>query len=477
MFKEVLGKFGRCWRYCLQPANLIYIIIFGLLMGAVLADFFEKINAVEELLKSFGLTDMGVVERANLTKEQRDTLNAAASQVSSPHFLMLKVAFIALLLRVKLYDGLMRIYKGYEDEPVPFAPTSEVSFFIPFKYSAGLFVLSLFFLPVLFSWGQESFELVRDIVFAVFGVAILMGFVGSEGDWSVFFKPGEWLKTIENIGYGKYALIAALPPLLFLPISYLVVMPLHKSNLIAFSYGAGIVDAFNMAISTVFVGFFMASDDDPAAKFDPEMEKILAEGPSSYLIGDLQAQRDFASEMKTVDYLMNAGDSASAESIINQYTSEERDVATYFPAFRRLYDYHRSSSGSRHDYAYRRLLTAAIAGFQPAYELIRPQLARIADIYPERIDNDAIFPLAQLALRCGDNDLVLALTKNFNGRAPGHEKIAENYHLAAKAFGQRGQPAQGAALLERLIAAYPEHPKMKAFQHSLKQLQSQAAQP
>ena len=96
---------------------------------------------------------------------------------------------------------------------------------------------------------------------------------------------------------------------------------------------------------------------------------------------------------------------------------------------------------------------------------------------PARLPADWIQQLARMAIEHNDYDIVLALTRNFAQRHPGHKHILENYYCAARALDKKGQRDKSLHLLQQLIERYPDHPKIAQVRRSYELLQKQAGQP
>ena len=95
---------------------------------------------------------------------------------------------------------------------------------------------------------------------------------------------------------------------------------------------------------------------------------------------------------------------------------------------------------------------------------------------PARLPADWIQPLARMAIEHNDYDIVLALTRNFAQRHPGHKHILENYYCAARALDKKGQRDKALHLLQQLIDHYPDHPKIAQVRRSHELLQQLAGQ-
>ena len=476
-----LYKIWRALRFLFKGGNWPYLIV-ALVVFSIYS--YQELNR-EALAFQFINTKYGVGDALALSQlcAENEIKCIAVSLEKQKYMDSLSSSFgwdllrslTAFFLTCKFYDGILRIYNQQEEEPVPLGIGASLS--IPLKIVGGGLVWLLLFLPILLSLSvknQEIFLRGWYLFWFFFLPAILMCILTSE-EFMTMLRPQDWVRTVIGVGFWRYVGIVLLPFAIWLLLIMLTVKvfgPLLREPL----FTAVIVNMISITctgMGFLYIGFFMAADEEKPKELDFASQEILGEARKYHLIGNLEAQQAFASEMRTVDYLFAQQGSEQAEAILLNYVGDDYPVDVYFPAYRRLYHYYRQQRNQgRLQELLQRLQRCAADGDESSYQLIRPELEKRADIEPERIPPDLVHPLCQLALRLEDYDMVLALTRNFAQRAPEHKQIADNYHLAARALARSGRAAAAQQLLEQLLQRFPDHPRRAAFQRTLEQIRS-----
>lgn len=205
--KRPFHHLKRAVRYLVRPANLLYLGI------SVLA-----IN----LLIFYGYKD-------NDDLTIRILLAQTGSDLPPPNFaLWIGYLVVQYLCLCKLFDGMARLADGRDNEPVPFAPVTVTTAWLPCKYNIGLLLLGLALLPVALPFIYSKYPLAREIAeylltFAIwlFAAAALMNLVGENSIFSMI-NPGDWIATIRRTGIGNYALIILVQAALFFAADFLL---------------------------------------------------------------------------------------------------------------------------------------------------------------------------------------------------------------------------------------------------------------
>ena len=476
-------KFWRALRFLFKGGNWPYLLA-ALAMAIFLA---HRAAGVNDMLTHFAQTELGVRDAEHFNEIcETDTVRCVditlalqkyAQQIKEPIGWQLLAGLVSFFFTCKMYDGIMRIYNQQEDEPVPLG--IETSLAIPTMLFFGLFIWAAICFPIAHALPMPTIDFYEKVFpFLVVGFmpAILMCILVSE-EFSTMLRPQDWVRTIIGVGPLHYLAILAVPLLATFLVGLVVGLVLHATGL-GGGHLIGIIMEETLKIvatgaSFLYIRFFIAADEEKPKELDFASQEILGEARKYHLIGNLEAQQAFASEMRTVDYLFAQQGSEQAEAILLNYVGDDYPVDVYFSAYRRLYHYYRQPRNQgRLQELLQRLQRCAADGDESSYQLIRPELEKRADIEPERIPPDLVHPLCQLALRLEDYDMVLALTRNFAQRAPEHKQIADNYHLAARALARSGRAAAAQQLLEQLLQRFPDHPRRAAFQRTLEQIRS-----
>ena len=238
--------------------------------------------------------------------------------------------------------------------------------------------------------------------------------------------------------------------------------------------GMQIVVVLAVALIYMYIGYFMRADVPQELS---EAEQRALYEADTYRMDD-DTKKQFAQDLLAADTLRNEGSFDQMEALLLPYATAQHNIAQYFPAYRRLYEHY--SVHRRYDALQtleQRLIEAAAQGNERCYLLVRKAVENMALDDPARLPADWIQPLARMAIEHNDYDIVLALTRNFAQRHPGHKHILENYYCAARALDKKGQRDKSLHLLQQLIERYPDHPKIAQVRRSYELLQKQAGQP
>lgn len=448
----IIDKLLRAMRYLWRPGNILYWGMTAL--AAILLGLHElrQIQALENLILSKGLPpDASEAAIMAMVLEARQTL-------TFPWHLWLFNLLASFLLLCKSFDGIMRLSEGLEDAPVPYAPTSLVSIFLPLKYFIGILLWVIFLMPLFFLFKPGVWGVIAAIFFWFFTPAMIMNLIGNNS-LPAMLSPVAWLHTIRNVGIVNYLAILLLP-----------LLPLILAGMLAGFAGwfaqspaffiviTSLLQSYGIALLWIYCGYFMREDREEG--LSDAARAILAEADTRAM-SDAE-QQQFAQDMLAVDLLIEEGADSGIEELLRPYS--QRDIATWFPAYRRLYDYQRKRGGrDTLQNLENRLFAAAAQSDAPGnariYRHIHDSLHRVAEHAPERLEADWIQPLAQLASQHGHDDTVLRLTHRFSARHPGHKDLFANYSLAARALDRQGNTATALQLLQQLLARYPDHPR------------------
>ena len=459
-----IDKLKRAIRYLFRPGNTLYLGILAILLS--ISGFVE--HAQEQTIVRI-LTEKGLDPNCNLAEDIQcfSAIMEAGEQIPTHYGLMLLGFIIQFLFSCKMCDGIMRLSEGLEDDPVPFAPVSVIPFLTPFKYSIGLFLIGLCALPLMLL-SFKVWMVVLFLILFIFNPAMLMNLLGNDSIASMI-RPSGWIKVIQNMGPANYLAMLLVPfaVALLLGISVGIVAGVSHSAPVKIILGS-VLQAFVAGLSFIYIGYFMRADT-PQGLSEAEL-RVLHEA-DTYRMDD-DAKKQFAQDLLAADALRDEGSFGEMEALLLPYTSMQHSIAQYFPAYRRLYEHY--SVHRRYDTLQnfeQRLIEAAAQGNERCYLAVRKAVENIALDDPARLPADWVQPLARMAGEHHDYDIVLALTRNFAQRHPGHQHILDNYYLAARALDKKGNRAKAIALLEQLIKHYPDHPKIAQVRRSYELLQ------
>ena len=468
---ENLNKLKRAINYLFRPGNALYLGILAILLS--ISGFVE--HAQEQTIVRI-LTEKGLDPNCNPVEDIQcfTAIMEAGEQIPTHYGLMLLGFIIQFLFSCKMCDGIMRLSEGLEDEPVPFAPVSLVPFLTPLKYIAGSILLALATLPIAFIFGLRSWQLCLILINSLFMPAMVMNLIGNDSIFSMI-SPRAWLITINNMGIKNYLALLLFPLLVTFLLSFVFgffAALMRSEGLIII--GMPIVVVLAVALIYMYIGYFMRADVPQELS---EAEQRALYEADTYRMDD-DTKKQFAQDLLAADTLRNEGSFDQMEALLLPYATAQHNIAQYFPAYRRLYEHY--SVHRRYDALQtleQRLIEAAAQGNERCYLLVRKAVENMALDDPARLPADWIQPLARMAIEHNDYDIVLALTRNFAQRHPGHKHILENYYCAARALDKKGQRDKSLHLLQQLIERYPDHPKIAQVRRSYELLQKQAGQP
>ena len=243
----------------------------------------------------------------------------------------------------------------------------------------------------------------------------------------------------------------------------------------SFSYGMNAAEMESISAALAGHGVTPPTAEDksaaPAAAAEAAPDfSLLADADTSGM--DIGTQKTFVLALARADTLLGSNKIDAGLALLAPYADEAHDAAAYFPAYRRLYEHY--AIHRRYDTLQtleQRLTEAATQGNERCYLVVRKAVENIALDDPARLPADWIQPLARMAVEHHDYDIVLALTRNFAQRHPGHKHILDNYYCAARALDKKGERERALHLLQQLIAHYPDHPKTAQVRRTLERLQ------
>ena len=466
---ENLDKLKRAIRYLFRPGNALYLGILAIILCLEAMETLKNLNTIMEAFQAQGVDpncDPG-------TDIKCFTVMMEASKNIPANYGLTALKIIAgFLFLCKMFDGIQRISEGREDDPVPFAPVSLVPFLTPLKYIGGSILVCLITLPLALIASVQLWQFCLGLISTLFLPAMVMNLVGNDSVISMI-SPRAWLITINNMGLKNYLALLLFPLLVAFPLAFgLVILAALSGNegLILISMEIAIVLA--IALTYTYIGYFMRADA-PQGLNDAEL-RVLHEADTYHMDDD--AKKQFAQDLLAADTLQAEGSFDEMEALLLPYTSAPKNIAQYFPAWRRLYQHY--TMHRRHEALpalEQRLIEAAAQGNERCYLVVRKAVEDMALDDPARLPADWIQPLARMAVEHHDYDIVLALTRNFAQRHPGHKHILDNYYCAARALDKKGEHERALHLLQQLIEHYPDHPKTAQVRRTLERLQQAEA--
>ena len=469
--KDNFDKLLRAIRYLFKGGNLLY---WGILAVVLCINGFHDYQQAEIANKIFA--DAGVSPDCSITDPKCFDAMLDVSKATSGNigFFLLQMA-AGFLLACKMFDGIMRISEGLEEEPVPYAPVTLVPFLTPLKYLVGMIIIGIALLPLWLLGGPHAWLFPFLFVTWLFAPAMIMNLIGNDSIGSMV-SPGGWVQVIRNMGIGNYLSILLFPLITLIGIGFILGFIVgiiagitHSPMLLVFMIA--VIQAFATALTYLYIGYFMREKE--SQDLSEAEQRVLYEA-DTYRMNE-EEKKQFAQDLLAVDVLMQEGGFTEAEALLLNYTSAYRDIGQYFPAYRALYEFYQV----HHRHAElpaleQRLIEAAVHGNERCYLCVRKAVENIALDDIARLPADWIKPLARMAGEHHDYNAVLALTRNFAQRHKGHKDILENYYFAARALDKTGKRDQALHLLAQLISHYPDHPKTAQIRHSYELLQKQA---
>ena len=469
--KDNFDKLLRAIRYLFKGGNLLY---WGILAVVLCINGFHDYQQAEIANKIFA--DAGVSPDCSITDPKCFDAMLDVSKATSGNigFFLLQMA-AGFLLACKMFDGIMRISEGLEEEPVPYAPVTLVPFLTPLKYLVGMIIIGIALLPLWLLGGPHAWLFPFLFVTWLFAPAMIMNLIGNDSIGSMV-SPGGWVQVIRNMGIGNYLSILLFPLITLIGIGFILGFIVgiiagitHSPMLLVFMIA--VIQAFATALTYLYIGYFMREKE--SQDLSEAEQRVLYEADTYRM--DEEEKKQFAQDLLAVDVLMQEGGFTEAEALLLNYTSAYRDIGQYFPAYRALYEFYQVHH--RHEELpglEQRLIEAAVHGNERCYLCVRKAVENIALDDIARLPADWIKPLARMAGEHHDYNAVLALTRNFAQRHKGHKDILENYYFAARALDKTGNRDQALHLLAQLISHYPDHPKTAQIRHSYELLQKQA---
>ena len=469
--KDNFDKLLRAIRYLFKGGTLLY---WGILAVVLCINGFHDYQQAEIANKIFA--DAGVSPDCSITDPKCFDAMLDVSKATSGNigFFLLQMA-AGFLLACKMFDGIMRISEGLEEEPVPYAPVTLVPFLTPLKYLVGMIIIGIALLPLWLLGGPHAWLFPFLFVTWLFAPAMIMNLIGNDSIGSMV-SPGGWVQVIRNMGIGNYLSILLFPLITLIGIGFILGFIVgiiagitHSPMLLVFMIA--VIQAFATALTYLYIGYFMREKE--SQDLSEAEQRVLYEADTYRM--DEEEKKQFAQDLLAVDVLMQEGGFTEAEALLLNYTSAYRDIGQYFPAYRALYEFYQV----HHRHAElpaleQRLIEAAVHGNERCYLCVRKAVENIALDDIARLPADWIKPLARMAGEHHDYNAVLALTRNFAQRHKGHKDILENYYFAARALDKTGNRDQALHLLAQLISHYPDHPKTAQIRHSYELLQKQA---
>ena len=467
---ENLNKLKRAIRFLFRPGNALYWGILAVVLCLEGLETLKHLHTMKEIFQAHG-----VALDCDLNEVRCFTAMMETSKAIPANYGMIALKIIAgFLFLCKMFDGILRLSEGLEDEPVPFAPVSLVPFLTPLKYIAGSILLALATLPIAFLFGLKRWQLCLIHTNSLFMPAMVMNLVGNDSILSMI-SPRAWLITINNMGLKNYLALLFFPFLVAFSLAFLLgILAALARNDGLIIIGMEIVAVLAAALVYMYIGYFMRADVPQGLS---EAEQRALYEADTYRMDD-DTKKQFAQDLLAADTLRDEGGFDQMEALLLPYATAQHNIAQYFPAYRRLYEHY--TVHRRYDALQsleQRLIEAAAQGNERCYLLVRKAVENMALDDPARLPADWIQPLVRMAIEHNDYDIVLALTRNFAQRHPGHKHILENYYCAARALDKKGQRDKSLHLLQQLIDHYPDHPKIAQVRRSYELLQKQAGQP
>ena len=469
--KDNFDKLLRAIRYLFKGGNLLYWVLLAVVL--CIADYYKYQDALawQKIYADMGLSlDCNAFDPACF-----DASLKASKAVPTRFGIFLLQMAAGFLLACKMFDGIMRISEGLEEEPVPYAPVTLVPFLTPLKYLVGMIIIGIALLPLWLLGGPHAWLYPFLLVTWFFAPAMIMNLIGNDSIGSMI-SPGGWVQVIRNMGIGNYLSILLFPLITLIGIGFvlgfivgIIAGITHSPMLVVLMIA--VIQAFATALTYLYIGYFMREKESQGLS---EAEQRVLYEADTYRM-DEEEKKQFAQDLLAVDVLMQEGGFREAETLLLNYTSMHRDIGQYFPAYRILYEFYQV----HHRYEElpaleQRLIEAAVHGNERCYLCVRKAVENIALDDIARLPADWIKPLARMAGEHHDYNAVLALTRNFAQRHKGHKDILENYYFAARALDKTGKRDQALHLLAQLISHYPDHPKTAQIRHSYELLQKQA---
>ena len=471
--KDNFDKLLRAIRYLFKGGNLLYWVLLALILCI---NGFHDYQQTEISNKIFA--DAGLSPDCSITDPKCFDAVLEANEATSGNFGFLLLQFaVGFLLTCKMFDGIMRISEGLEEEPVPYAPVTLIPFLTPLKYAIGIIIIAIALLPLWLLGGPYVWAVPFMFISWFFAPAMIMNLVGNDSIGSMI-DPRGWIQVIRNMGIGNYLSILLFPLVVLIGAGVvlgflvgIIAYAINAPTLVVFM--VAVIQAFATALTYTYIGYFMR-DERPQGLSEAE-QRVLYEA-DTYRMDD-EEKKQFAQDLLAIDVLMQEGGFEQAEALLRNYTNAHRDIGQYFPAYRILYEYYQV----HHRYEElpaleQRLIEAAVHGNERCYLCVRKAVENIALDDIARLPADWIKPLARMAGEHHDYNTVLALTRNFAQRHKGHKDILDNYYAAARALDKTGKREQALHLLAQLISHYPDHPKTAQIRHSYELLQKQAGE-
>ncbi|EHM55043.1 DUF4013 domain-containing protein [Cardiobacterium valvarum] len=444
--KDNFDKLLRAIRYLFKGGNLLY---WGLLAVVLCINGFHDYQQAEIAHKIFA--DAGLSPDCSITDPKCFDAMLDVSEATSGNFgfFLLQMA-AGFLLACKMFDGIMRISEGLEEEPVPYAPVTLVPFLTPLKYLVGMIIIGIVLLPLWLLGGPHAWLFPFLFVTWLFAPAMIMNLIGNDSIGSMI-SPGGWVQVIRNMGIGNYLSILLFPLITLIGIGFvlgfivgIIAGITHSPMLLVFMIA--VIQAFATALTYLYIGYFMREKE--SQDLSEAEQRVLYEADTYRM--DEEEKKQFAQDLLAVDVLMQEGGFREAETLLLNYTSVHRDIGQYFPAYRILYEFYQV----HHRYEElpaleQRLIEAAVHGNERCYLCVRKAVENIALDDIARLPADWIKPLARMA---GEH----------------HD------YSAARALDKTGKRDQALHLLAQLINHYPDHPKTAQIRHSYELLQKQA---
>lgn len=477
------NKLLRALKYIIQPGNLFWLALLALWL-------------------------------TGLTIWQIHYLLGGGEEKKFVFYIIIPTLLFLTLQLAKILDNAARITDGEADEPVPFALFTRIPVNLPFRLMGGImlfafvagFIAGMLRIPDI--WRQLLLLLPLAVLTpCIYRIAL------EEGRFSAVFKGRHWRAAIADMGgitrYGQIIAVQLALAFASIALLYFVVHPLllnvetlqQHMMLSLFTGGTpslpwqfyavhlidNIMTALLSSFSGVYWAFFVTPQNDAAheasasdfaelAKAIPakRLTAMQAESIDPALLADAdtqamtpEAQIDLSLALAQADRLLKEKQTDEAEAKLLPFVADDRDLASHFPAARRLYQLYREQGRTAEQHALQQRLLALLVQrkHDHAYRLLREELAHLD---PATLPADWIYPIAQTAAQHHDHDLVLHLGKHFARRHPDHPHIIDNYFLAARSLDKQGHSGTALQLLDQLLARYPEHGKTSQIRHTRK---------
>lgn len=464
--RDNFDKFLRAIRYTFRSGNVLYWGLFAIILCIIARDDSERTAGIARIFNTYGVSPNCHPDTSNACHDAWQQIG----QEYPPHYDMMLLFFSAFYLFLcKMFDGVRRLFEGLEEKPVPYEPASLITFLLPLKFHIGILLLlavSLLLLPL-----GSSFWLIGTLtIFCFFTPAMMMSLIGNNSILGMIY-PGNWLLILKNLGMTNYLCLVFIPFLLACLLNHFVAFLERILGNPPLTLGiASLIAAFTLALSILYIGYFTC--EKVQAGLSEEEKRVLYDA-DTYRMDD-DEKKQFAQDLLATELLIREGGFAQAETLLLNYTSVYRDIGQYFPAYRALYEFYQIHRRYEALPALeQRLIEAAMYGNERCYRCVRKAVENIALDDIARLPADWIKPLSHMAFDHHDYRSVLALTRNFAQRHPGHKDILENYYFAARALDKSGETEQALHLLQDLITHYPEHPKTTQIRRSYEKLQQQ----